>query len=143
MDQPTQKHPIIAYFEAKGFMRRRPFATLAVSWFFFTIMTAIFVFQNLSEAGVDVTQLKEAPQLPIWAVLAILTATVALIPAVIMRARDAGWPQLGFIALMAVHIFIKLINAFTGGALPEIIGDLVELAVYIMLLVLMFKPSNG
>lgn len=138
----TQKHPLVAYFESKGFMRRKPFAVVVFSLFAFTIITQLFVAQNLAQSGVNVGELETLP-MPLWANLVLFIATLAALPAVIMRARDAGWPPAMFGGLFGLNILLGILSVFLGAAIPSMIGYVVQALVLIALLGLLLRPSNG
>ena len=142
MTQTPQKHPLVAYFEAKGFMRRKQFAVIIFSLFAFTLITQLYVAQNLAASGVNVKELDTLP-MPLWAHVVLFIATLATLPAVMMRARDAGWPALAFGGLFAFNIVLGILSVFIGAAIPSILGFVVQGLVLVALLGLLLKPSDG
>ena len=139
--KPTDKHPLQTYFEAKGYLRRKPYIFIILGLFVFTILTQMAGLQQLKAAGVNVEEAKNVI-MPLWVNIVLLCATASAIPAVIMRARDSGLPPQIFGGLFALNILLGLVQMLTGNALPEILTQAIGFMNFIAVLALMFRPSS-
>jgi len=141
MPEPVRRAPFYTYFQARGYMQRKAFATVVLSLFFFSILLQIGIAKQLLSQGVDVQKIGYIP-LPVWAHVVMMLASFLVIPAIIMRARDAAWPILPFAGLFGVHILLGILYNFAGITIPQALGVTVQGATYLSLLALIFRRTN-
>lgn len=136
-------HPAIDYLKAQGRIGRKPYIIANVVLAVFLI-TAQFYFISSSQEALGV-EIEHPSQIiiPIWGALAVWLAKVALIPAIIMRARDAGWPTWFFAGLYALHmVFDGLYGIFDLAPLPAEPAFVVAGMAFFAVVTLMVKPTE-
>ena len=131
----------IEYVKAQGVMPRKPFALLWLMLFVFVVTSQMYFIQQTKAMGLTV----ETPQdiiVPVPGALAVLLAFAAMVPAVIMRARDAGWPAWAFGSIYGAHVgFMALHRLFDITVLPPAAGFVWQGITLVAIIALLLKPS--
>lgn len=141
MTPTPERAPLYSYFKAEGYMQRKPFAMVILSLFFLSLLLQIIIVKQLKSQGIDVEKIGYIP-LPVWVHVVMMVASILVIPAIIMRARDAAWPILPFVGVYGVHILFGILYNFIGLTIPQALGVTVQGAAYLALLALIFKRTS-
>lgn len=136
-----ENETLLDYFKARGLMRRKPFILLNVMLILFSLTAQMYFIHRSREMGIEV----ETPEdllVPVWGAVAVLLANAALIPAIIMRARDAGWPAWALGGLYGAHVFFATLHSLFGvDVLPANAGFVLQGMAILAVIALMVRPS--
>lgn len=137
-----EENTFISYLKARGAMPRKPFIMVVLMLMLFLITAQMYFIHMTQElTGIKVEH-PDQLLVPVLGAFAVFLAKAALLPAVIMRARDAGWPVAAFGGLYAVHVFFEGLYGIFGivilppGAAFVLIG-----MTFLAVIALMVRPS--
>ena len=131
---------LTAYLIGQGLMGRGQFALMNLAVIALSIAVHMGLIYLTERSGVAVTN-PEQLQTPVWAVLFILSINAALVPAIIMRTRDAGWPVWFFSGLFGVHLLFSALHSFLSVMLPAGAAFVLQGLAILGIFTLMVKPS--
>lgn len=137
MEESTFK----SYVKARGFMPRKPFIMINIALILFSVTAQFYFIQQSREMGIDVQEPQDLV-VPVWGAVAVLLANAAIVPAIVMRARDAGWPPVLFAGLYGVHILLAVFySLFEVNILTPTGGFVLQSLAVLAVIALMVKPS--
>mgnify|MGYP005849488207 CR=1 FL=1 len=130
------------YIKAKGSISRKPFNLALIVLVVFNIITQMYFIQRSQALGITVER-PEDILMPFWGIAVILFAFAALIPGVIMRARDAGWPTWAFGGLYGAHVlFMALHRVLHIEPLPAMVAFVLQGMTLFAIIALMIRPTQ-
>ncbi len=138
----NEQHPLLTYAKAEGKMHRKEFIILNIILFVLTILTQIAFIQKMQAAGVDITS-PDQIKIPVWGAFVIILTNIAIIPAFIMRARDANWPPALFAGLFSLHIAAMTLHSLFEITLPSAVAFVLQGLMLVSVVALMIRPSSN
>lgn len=131
------------YIKAQGRIPRKPFILMTVMLIVFLITAQMYFIHMTQQITGIVVEHPDQLIVPLWGALAVFIAKAMLLPAVIMRARDAGWPAWAFGGLYSLHLFFEGVYSLLGiQLLPAGAAFVVIGMTFLAVIALMVRPSS-